>query len=146
MSQTGGQQYSDTSPFSIPCFGNPSSITPSFPFLFSKSNFQNQLFLKILAIRILAAPTAKSGRWTVPASAPASPTLPEVRPTAAQVSLPSNFFFFINDDAENKARRRILNTSFSLHLTNGSNKLECLSVESLYSLAECNTIAYWDHL
>ncbi len=37
----------------------------------------------------------------------------------------------------------IHSTLFLLKLTNGPNKLECLSLATISSLAECNTLAYW---
>ncbi len=35
------------------------------------------------------------------------------------------------------------NTSFSSYLTNGPNKLDCLSRTSPYDLVKCNTLTYW---
>jgi hypothetical protein len=40
----------------------------------------------------------------------------------------------------------IHNTSLSLKFTNGTNKLECLSLVSLSSLVLSNAQAYWAHL
>jgi hypothetical protein len=37
------------------------------------------------------------------------------------------------------------NTSFSSQLTNGPNKLYCLSRTSPYDLVKCNILAYWAH-
>ncbi len=41
---------------------------------------------------------------------------------------------------------RIHKHLFSSKLINGTNKLECLYLESLSSLGQCNTLTYWAYL
>ncbi len=46
----------------------------------------------------------------------------------------------------NMAPGAVFTTFFSLHIMNGSSKLEWLSLSSLSSEVLCNTTAYWTHL
>jgi hypothetical protein len=57
-----------------------------------------------------------------------------------------NFFGNISKKVFEYASGKVFTTiKFRLKLTNGTNKLECLSLASLSSQVLCDTLAYWAH-